>query len=141
MKKQHNYLVMKGKQFLLSCMATIALTAAVYLGITPFSNGKNTYNSLIIENIEALTEDIELPEPKGYYVFHMPQFDKMVVPQENVWHHVLPCSNIPGTPAHAMLMVITIVANEKYYTDYRVCIANCHADLVQGVCREFMYSD
>ena len=63
MKKQHNYLVMKGKQFLLSCMATIALTAEVYLGITSFSNGKNTYNYLIIENIEALTEDLELPEP------------------------------------------------------------------------------
>ena len=122
-------------------MATIALTAAVYLGITPFSNGKNTYNSLIIENIEALTEDIELPEPKGYYVFHMPQFDKNGSPTGKCMASCSPMFQYPGTPAHAMLMVITIVANEKYYTDYRVCIANCHADLVQGVCREFMYSD
>ena len=96
MKKQHNYLVMKGKQFLLSCMATIALTAAVYLGITPFSNGKNTYNSLIIENIEALTEDIELPEPKGYYVFHMPQFDKNGSPTGKCMASCSPMFQYPG---------------------------------------------
>ncbi len=62
MKKQHNYLVMKGKQFLLSCMATIALMSTGYLGIKSFSQNKDVYCSLLIENIEALTDGDDLPE-------------------------------------------------------------------------------
>lgn len=55
-KRQPNYLVLRGKQILLSCMATVALTAASYLGIKSFSHEGHACSSLLIENIEALTQ-------------------------------------------------------------------------------------
>ena len=43
-------------------METVALTAAGYLGIKSFSQNKDAYCSLLIENIEALTDGDDLPE-------------------------------------------------------------------------------
>ena len=53
---------MNKKQILLSSMETVALTAAGYLGIKSFSQNKDAHCSLLIENIEALTDGDDLPE-------------------------------------------------------------------------------
>ncbi len=47
---------MKQRKIVLPLIATIALTAAGYLGIKSFNHDDDAYSSLVMQNIEALTQ-------------------------------------------------------------------------------------
>jgi len=56
---------MKQRKILLPLMATIALTATGYIGIQSFFHSEDEYSSLVMQNIEALSD----PEGgKGYSI-------------------------------------------------------------------------
>lgn len=48
---------MKQRKIVLSLIATIALTAAGYLGMMSFNHEEDAYSSLLMQNIEALSNN------------------------------------------------------------------------------------
>lgn len=48
---------MKSRKIIVSLIATISLAMASYMGVRPFLHTENNYRPLLVDNIEALSED------------------------------------------------------------------------------------